>query len=506
MNKKSRLENVSSNFIWQIYSLVITSVFPFIVRTVMLRYFGNEYTGVGSLFISVLQVINMADLGIDSAAAYYLYDPIARNDKKRVCAILNLLKKVYFGIGCVILAAGIILLPFLPYLVKGKVYPEGLNIYAIYLLYILNSVLNYFFGNYWKSVLVADQRGDKVGQIGGTSALIMYCLQLFAIVVLRNYYIYTILLMVVTVLNLFFIRLYAFRHYKDIKTVGEVDGDFLREFCGKLFALSLSKLRNVSRNSFDSIVISSFLGLSILTKYQNYYQIFLVPYVLVGIVTTAVTPSLGNKMIFDSATSNYNVIKKISHFMNIVLTVIISCMLNLYQVMIKIWVGESNLLSYSVVILFCVYIYLIGISSITMMIRDSAGIWWEGKSGYVIEAGANLFLNYVFGYIWGINGVILATVVTILFINIPWEQHFVFKCYFKSSQRNYVFYCIELSIVTIFISLLSFKLASLISADNWSGALYKLIISVIVPCVLWGMISFKQLKNFVGNHFKIKKL
>jgi len=41
-------------------------LFPFICRTIFIKVLGEEYLGLGSLFSSILQVINVADLGFST--------------------------------------------------------------------------------------------------------------------------------------------------------------------------------------------------------------------------------------------------------------------------------------------------------------------------------------------------------------------------------------------------------------------------------------------------------
>ncbi len=71
MNRKSRSENSIRSFVWMVYTAGVISVFPFVIRTLLIRYIGIEYTGVSNLFAAVLQVLNIADLGIEPAASFF---------------------------------------------------------------------------------------------------------------------------------------------------------------------------------------------------------------------------------------------------------------------------------------------------------------------------------------------------------------------------------------------------------------------------------------------------
>lgn len=67
---------------------------PFIMRTVIIYYLGAEFLGLNSLFNSILQVLNLAELGVGSAMVFSMYKPIAENDTQKLCALLNLYKSI----------------------------------------------------------------------------------------------------------------------------------------------------------------------------------------------------------------------------------------------------------------------------------------------------------------------------------------------------------------------------------------------------------------------------
>ena len=66
----------------KIYQIAV----PFLMRTAMIYFMGVQYLGLNSLFTSVLQVLNLAELGVGSAMVYSMYKPIAEDDtKKNLC-------------------------------------------------------------------------------------------------------------------------------------------------------------------------------------------------------------------------------------------------------------------------------------------------------------------------------------------------------------------------------------------------------------------------------------
>lgn len=117
---------------------------PFIMRTLLIRYLGMEYLGLNSLFTSILQILNLAELGVGSALGYSMYAPIAEGKKDEICALLSLYRRYYRLIGLGIFLAGIVLLPFLPSLVKTDSIPPDVDLYVLYLLHLGACVISYW--------------------------------------------------------------------------------------------------------------------------------------------------------------------------------------------------------------------------------------------------------------------------------------------------------------------------------------------------------------------------
>ena len=140
INKEnSRTRNAIRNVLSGILNKSILLLFPFLIRSILIKTLGAEYLGLSSLFTSILQVLNLAELGFGSAIIFSLYKPISVGDKVTISALLNLYKKIYRIIGILVFFTGLIILPFLKYLINGG-YPQDINIYILYILYIYNTL------------------------------------------------------------------------------------------------------------------------------------------------------------------------------------------------------------------------------------------------------------------------------------------------------------------------------------------------------------------------------
>lgn len=116
--KIERTKNATRNIIFGVIQKIYTIIVPFVMRTAMIYFMGVEYLGLNSLFTSVLQVLNLAELGVGSAMVYSMYKPIAEDDTPTICALMRLYRTYYRIIGIVIAVAGLCVTPFILKLVK----------------------------------------------------------------------------------------------------------------------------------------------------------------------------------------------------------------------------------------------------------------------------------------------------------------------------------------------------------------------------------------------------
>ena len=129
--KIERMKNATRNIFFGIILRIYQILIPFLMRTAMIYFMGVQYLGLNSLFASILQVLNLAELGAGSAMIYSMYKPIAEDDNVTICALMRLYRSYYRVIGLVIAVIGFVLTPFIPKLISGDI-PNGLNIYVLY--------------------------------------------------------------------------------------------------------------------------------------------------------------------------------------------------------------------------------------------------------------------------------------------------------------------------------------------------------------------------------------
>lgn len=432
----NRTQNATRNIVFGVILKLYQILLPFAMRTAMIYLMGVEYLGLNSLFTSVLQVLNLAELGVGSAMVYSMYKPIAENDKPMVCALLKLYKKYYFFIGLIIACAGVLLTPLIPKLINGTI-PGQLNIYILYLLNLAATVMTYWLFAYKNSLLQANQRSDIASKITILTTSLQYALQLVVLWLFHDYYLYIIVMLFTQAMANIVTAMAASRLYPDLEPKGSLPDKTIKTINQRIKDLFTAKLGATIVNSADTIVISAFLGLTVLAMYQNYYFIMSSVMGVLTVVFSSCLAGVGNSMVMESARKNYNDFRVLTFLINWIVTVCMCCFATVYQPFIELWVGKKYIFSEAVVAFFCIYFYLVTMQQVNGMYKDAAGVWHQDRFRPLIAAMVNLLLNLALVRIWGIYAILLSTIISYVFISMPWMISNVFKYVFHRSWKKF---------------------------------------------------------------------
>lgn len=493
---ETRANHAKKNIISGLFNKILTLFLPFTVRTIIIRSLGAEYLGLSSLFASILQVLNMAELGFSSAVVFSLYKPIAEDRRDEVCALLSYYRSVYRIVGIVVLCVGCVFVPFLPYLIKGS-YPDSINLYILYSIYLINTVVSYFAFAYKSVIFTAAQRQNIISNIDSILAILRYGLQIVFLLLFKNYYLYIIWNLISTIANNVIIAMLTNRMYPQYICKGHISQTKRREITKQIKGLAIGKISLTARNSFDSIVLSMFCGLIDVAIYSNYYYIFSAIAGLITVAIQGVTAGVGNSVAIESTEKNYYDYKRFNVIYNWIYGFCTICLFCLYQPFMELWAGEQLKADFWVMSMFCLYFYVSQMGQVRGMYANAAGLWWEFRWLSIGEMIANLALNFFLGYIWGMKGILLATIVTVAVFSLIGSTQITFQTYFKKSSKEYWRTAAIFILITLICCFLTYVLTGCITGKDWIAFVAKILICLLIPNFIFAALflinkSYKQ--------------
>lgn len=478
--KFNRTANASRNIVTGLCQRLYQIVVPFLMRTAMIYLLGVEYLGLDGLFASVLSVLNLAELGVGSAMVYSMYKPIAQDDKDTICALMGLYKKYYRVIGALVLTGGLIICPFIPSLISGNV-PAGVDVYVLYLLNLGATVLSYWLFAYKNCLFQAHQRADVVNKITMAVNTAKYAAQFLLLFVFRNYYLYLIVTMVAQVaVNIVTARA-TDKRYPKLFPRGRLSKETTAAINCRIRDLFTAKIGGVVVNSVDTLVVSAFLGLTVLAVYQNYYYIVTSLLGVVSIIIYSCTASIGNSVVVESKEKNFDDLKTFTYIICGIACFCTACLLGLFQPFMELWVGTGLMFEYPAVICFSIYFFVVELNTLLNVYKDAAGIWHEDRFRPLLTAIVNLAMNLCFVQIWGIYGILLSTVLSMLIVGMPWLIKNLFTTIFEPKHlKNYLSVLGRYVLVSIAVCVICCLLGNMVPLEGLLLMGVKVIICLVV--------------------------
>lgn len=500
----SRIENTKRNIIVSYISVVITFILSFVYRTVMLKFLGSEYLGLSSLFVSILSVLNMAELGFAGAIVFNMYKPLAENDTDTVCMLLGYYRKIYGIIGITILIVGVAITPLIPQIITGKV-PVDINLYVLYLLYLINTSISYFLFAYKNSLLEALQRMDLIKIVSIIVNILQYLIQILSIIVLKNFYIVVIVQILCTAISNVVIGRLSSIKYPQYKCKSGLSTKTINDIKVRVKGLMICKVSGITYTTFDSIIISAFIGLQSVAIYNNYLVIFNAISSVILMLRNAMQASVGNSIASENKNKNYQNLILWQYMFSFIATICGTCLLCLYQPFMKVWMGEQMLLPMYDVILICIWFFVTVIQHSYYLYLTGAGLWWEMRNSYIFSTIFNIVCNFILGKIFGITGIILSTLLAQIIFGLIWQSNIIFREYFNSSiipfAKKQTKYFMIMGIVCIF----TYFVSSKINIQGWIGLIVKAVVSILLSTIL-SFLLYQKIEEFYDAKILFKRV
>lgn len=444
---------------------ILTVGIGFIAQAIFVRTLGSEYLGVNGLFSNIISVLGIVELGIGTTIIYHLYKPIAQGDIKLINQLMNFYKKSYRIIAFIIAVLGILLIPFLNIIVGTTNIKE--NIYVIFLLFLIDIVFSYLL-TYKRSILYANQETYIVNIIHIGYLIFMNLFQIIILLSTMNYILFLGIKIFFRVLENIIITIVANKKYSYIKerNTDKLDSDIVGEIIKKVKSMFFHKIGDIVVLGTSNIIISTFLGVSMVGVYSNYTLITNALNNLLSQMYGSIVSSVGNLLTENNSKKAYKIYLKMS-FINKYIAILFSAMfICLIEPFITIWVGEQFLLSKLTIVLITLNFYIHNLRNTMNTYKSAAGIFYEDRFVPIIIALVDIILSVVLVNVIGINGVFIGIIIATLIYHVYDYPKYVYNKIFERLGREYIKQVIQELFLFLIIVVSSFILINFVNFDN----------------------------------------
>ena len=501
------LRNTKYALIGQILGLLVS----FFARIIFIRILGKEYLGINGLFTNILTMLSLVELGIGPAIVFSLYKPLAENDTKKIKALMQLYKKSYIIIGIIIAILGILITPFLDYLIKDK--PDVSNLNLIFLMFVANTSISYFFA-YKRNLIIADQHRYIATIYRYGFFVVLNVFQIIFLYLTKNYFVFLFIQIANTFLENVAVSKHADKMYPYLKEKSQekLDSETVDQIKKNTAAMVLHKIGTIVVSSTDNIIISAKVGITWVGLYSNYYLIINALNTIITQFFTAITASIGNLGVTESKEKSEYIFECINF---IGFWIYGFCTIALYQLFnpfIEIWLGKDLLMSMDVIAILAFNFFITGMRKSVLTFRDAFGLFWYDRYKPIFESVINLVVSLILAKPLGITGVFIGTAVSTLTTCLWVEPYVLYKYGFDTCSISYFLRYIYYTFIMIIAAIPTNLLCNLLPGSGLTAFILKLFICLIIPNIIFLLVFYKtkeykylfsMVKNYILRNNKI---
>ena len=410
-----RVRKTKINSIVALLTHICQILLGFVIRKIFIKYLGVTYLGYNSVFANILQMLNLADMGIGVAITSFLYKPLAENDTQRVAAILDIYKRLYHVIGFVVLVVGMIVSLFLNILIPDA----DCGIWYLRLLFYINLIgtVSTYFLAYKRTLLIADQKSYLTNIVDTVISLGISVSQIILLILVPNYIIYLSLNIAKNIISNVIVSIRVNKDYTYIKE--EINSNLVCEYKPQIVQyikdVFVSRIGAVVYYSTDNVILSVIKG-SLLTGFlSNYTMITGQLNTVVTQVLSSVQATFGNyisttddKCAKMKMTDNYFCVNFcIGNFCMI-------CFSLLVQPFVKMFFRENMLMAFSTALWLGINLMLTFLIQLPSQVFIIYKLFRYDRPIIIVSAILNIIISVTLVNIVGINGVLIGTFVTSL--------------------------------------------------------------------------------------------
>ena len=425
--------NAEVNLLFYFLSLF----FAFFSRKIFLDNLGAEFIGLTGTLNNILGYLNLSELGISACIGYFLFKPIQTNNRQEIQDILSLLGYLYNWIGCIIFAGAFFISLFFPLIFAHAELSLGIIYFAFYS-FLGSSLIGYFI-NYRQILLSADQKNYLVAIYYQSANLVKIALQIFLAYQFKNLYVWVAVEFLFGIIGCIILNWKINKEYPWLNVNKKQGKQLLKrypEIITKTKQVFIHKIKDFVLVKSDELFIFLFVSLKMVAYYGNYLIIISKLISLFSAASGSVGASVGNLVAEGNKERMLKVFWEYTTIQHTIAAILAFSLYAFLEPFISHWLGSEYIMDNRILILLVVYIYITNSRNSVDSFNYAHGLYADVWSAWA-ELIINLSVTIICGLKWGIIGILLGKIASLIPIVVIWKPYYLFTAGFKESVSIY---------------------------------------------------------------------
>ena len=507
----NRTKRTIQNSTTSLVLFIIQIFVGFYSRKIFLDTLGDELLGLNTTLGNILSFLNLAELGIGIAMATSLYKPLHDQNHETICEIITVQGLLYKRIALILCILSIPVIISLPFFFPHTECGTGYVVIA-YIVFLWGSISSYLW-NYRQVLIGADQKNFKLKPWIHTIRYTKIISQIFFLTVINlGFWGWIALEFIGSTCTIFVINFVINKEYPWLHLPNSSAKFLLKKYHHliiKTKQLFVHKIGSFVLEQTAPLIIYYYVSLSMVTYYGNYMMLIGYTVTFLNVIFEGMGASIG------SLISENNKKHILSVFWELFTSRIwisgIACFTLYISIapFISLWIGEKYVLSDTTLILLVVGMFIRMTRSVVDSFKNAYQLFADVWSP-IAEACINLGCSILFGYWWGLNGIIMGSNLSLILIVLLWKPYYTFKHGLKASWRNYYFqYILHLLIL---IGAATFSVWCMKTTYYQANNCLHLVLSLTTTTIMFTIITFiilfvltSGMRQFTNRLIHLKK-
>ena len=465
-NKSLIIRNVILSTATQVITLALGMILP----KVILLNWGSEYNGLINSITTVMRYLSLLEAGISASTLQALYKAFGEKDLEQVSSVVKTAQNYYRRIALVYVGCVMAISLIYPLMLNTEI--PYWEIVVVILLQGCTGVLNFAFRAAYQQVLNAEGKYYTISVISLFNTVLTYAVKIIAVDVFNSIIVMQILGLLVMGIQVLAYAVYFGKKYSWIDKSKAVDNSLLKNKT----CYMVQQLAGLVYRATDTVVLSLFCGLKVVSVYSIYSMVYSAVTVMVGIARNSTNFVLGQAF-HDDIQKFEKVYRGYTSFQIGFGCMLASCSMVLIMGFIELYtrgISDANYINYFAAVLFSLDIILDCFRGASLAAANIAGRAPNTTWRYIVEASANFLLSLVLVQYMGMNGVLLGTVVSGVWRTIDSVYYFNTKVLGVSPMKEFLFGGLNICVFAVFCGV---------------GKLFRIYMPNYAYFLFWGVIT-----------------
>lgn len=482
------------NLFFGMLNQIVLLIVGLLVPKLFIENLGSEVNGLVSTINQMFGYINLLEAGIGAASLQALYMPISKTDNNGINSILSATNISYRKTALYYFLLIIVLMVVYPLIVTTDI-NNGVIISLIFLMG-MTGVINFLFQGKYRVLLQAEGKSYVLLNIDTIIAVFVNLLKVYLIIKGYNIILVQSTQLILNLFQLIFIELYIRKHYSWIDF--SVKPNF--QAISQSKAVFVHQITTLVYNNTDLLILMMYTSLKQVSVFAVYNSLTTMVLNIIFQVSNSVTFLLGKFISIDTKKllilfNAYEVFYLgFSFAVMSILSIIMLDFMSIYTANIT----DANYMDSLLAFFFLIKILIQAARTPYRQIIEVAGHFKKTQNRAIFEALLNLVLSLIFVNFWGVYGILLGTVLSLIYRTVDMVIY-TNKIILERNILESLFPWLINSIVFILIA--QFSQFYSLNTDNFITFLIKSvlvsIIVLIVYVVVNGALSYRKIQVFL---------